>query len=128
MDVPIGKALVGGFIAVVGSELIDGFLKDQSVMVTGVAKLVGAGVAVKWGSRWLGKSGAAAVAILLAYDGLRDILPIDQYANRLATGITGVVTRRGLGGNTESAVDAGGNGHRAPAGDYYAEAMGGRSR
>ncbi len=129
-DIPVGKALIGGFIAVVGSELVDGFLAKQSVTVRGVAKLVGAGAAIKWGSRLLGKHGAAAVAILLAYDGLRDILPIDQYAHRLASGVSGVVTTRGLGGNTESAVNVPdrGNGHRPPAPtDYYAEAFGGRS-
>ncbi len=128
-DIPVGKALIGGFIAVVGSELVDGFLAKQSITVRGVAKLVGAGVAIKWGGRMLGKHGAAAVAILLAYDGLRDILPIDQYAHRLASGVSGVVTQRGLGGNTESAVDVPdkGNGHRESApGDYYAEAFGGR--
>ena len=126
-DVPVGKALVGGFIAVVGSELIDGFLANRGVTVTGVAKLVGAGVAVKWGRRFLGKPGAAAVAILLAYDGLRDLVPIDQWGHRLASGVSGVVTTRGLGGNTVSAAGGANDGAgRVRGGIGYYDALKGR--
>jgi len=120
-DIPIGKAIIGGFVAVVGSELIDGFLAGRGEMVLGITKLVAAGAVVKWGSGLLSKNGATAVALLLAYDGIRHVLPIDQYAHRLASGVSGVVTTRGLGGNKGSDT---GNGKAAP--DYYEALKGGR--
>lgn len=115
-DIPAGQALVGGFTAVFASELIDGFLIKQSDMIKGVVKLVGAGAAVKWGGRVLGSTGSKALAILLAYDGLRSIIPIDTWARRGATMVTSRVPKGGLGGfkpNVELQVR--GNGH----GDYY---------
>lgn len=124
-DVPVGKALFGGFVAVVGSELVDGFLANQGDMVIGLVKLAGAGAIVKWGSRLLGKGVATAVALLLAYDGIRHILPIDQYAHQLASKVSGVVTTRGLGGNKGSALGDAGNG-KGKTKDYYAGLMGGR--
>jgi len=103
-DVPVGQAAVGGFVAVVGSELIDGFLVKQSSMVKGVVKLLAAGASVKWGNKLLTSTGSKAVALLLAYDGIRMILPIDEYANKLAGTFTkltgqGLGGRAGMGGN-----------------------------
>ncbi len=79
-DIPVGQALVGGFTAVFASELIDGFLVKQGDMIKGVVKLVGAGAAVKWGPRLLGSTGSKALALLLAYDGVRSLIPIDTWA------------------------------------------------
>lgn len=125
-DIPIGKALIGGFVAVVGSELIDGFLKDQGNMVLGGVKLAAAGAVIRWGKGLLGKGGATAVALLLAYDGIRHIIPIDQYAHRLASGVSGVVTTRGLGGNQDSVIDAGnGDSGGRGIGGYYDALKGG---
>jgi len=103
-DIPIGQAAVGGFGAVVGSELIDGFMANQSSMVKGMVKLLVAGASVKWGSKLLGSTGSKAVALLLSYDGIRMILPIDEYANKLAGMFTkltgaGLGGRAGMGGN-----------------------------
>lgn len=122
-DIPVGQALIGGFIAVFSSELIDGFLSAQSGMIRGVVKLVGAGVAARWGSGLLGSTGSKAVALLLAYDGIRSFIPIDEWASRLAGGIK-PLTGAGLGGRAgmeRAAVNPGGNGH---AEDYYAKALG----
>jgi len=104
MAAPIGQAIVGGFSSVFVSELVDGFLVSQGVMVTGLVKIGAAVATLRWGKRILGKTGAMAAALLLTYDGARDILPIDQWATRGADAITGVVTTRGLGGNTMSAI------------------------
>lgn len=93
-DIPIGQALVGGFVAIVATELVDGFLANQSNQVRGLVKLVGAGVAVKWGKRFLGSTGSKAVALLLAYDGIRSLIPLDEWAGRLSGAI---VTRTGGG-------------------------------
>lgn len=125
-DIPVGQAVVGGFVSVLVSELIDGFLAKQGDMVIGIVKLAAAGAAIRWGKPLLGSAGSKAVGILLAYDGIRHILPIDQWAHRLATGVSGVVTTRGLGGNKDSVIDATeqapGNGHQP---DYYEALKGG---
>ena len=122
-DIPVGQALIGGFIAVFSSELIDGFLSAQSGMIRGVVKLVGAGVAAKWGSGLLGSTGSKAVALLLAYDGIRSLIPIDEWASRLAGGIK-PLAGAGLGGKAgmDRGGGGGGNGHKA---NYYEALKGG---
>ncbi len=122
-DIPVGQALIGGFIAVFSSELIDGFLAAQSGMVRGLVKLVGAGVAVKWGSRVLGSTGAKAVALLLAYDGVRSFIPIDEWASRFAGGIR-PLSGGGLGGKAGMDRNPRGDGHKDRSADYYAGAFG----
>lgn len=120
-DIPVGKALVGGFSAVVVSELVDGFLAAQSNTIRGVVKLVAAGAAVKWGGRLLGKTGAGALAILLAYDGIRQLLPIDEWAGRVSGA---VVTRTGGGLAGKAGItNVGGNGRKEA--DYYEALKGG---
>lgn len=125
-DIPVGQALVGGFTAVFASELIDGFLVKQGDWAKGVVKLVGAGVAVKWGPRLLGSTGSKALAILLAYDGVRSLIPIDTWAKRGATTVTGMIPGGGLGGFRENVggEKLGGNGKK-PVADYYEAMKGG---
>lgn len=120
-DIPVGQALVGGFTAVFASELIDGFLVKQGDWMKGIAKLVGAGVAVKWGPRLFGSAGSKALAILLAYDGIRSLIPIDTWAKRGATTVTGMIPAGGLGGFTPN-VEKGGNGKKP---SYYEALKGG---
>lgn len=121
-DIPLGQALVGGFTAVFASELIDGFLIKQGDMLKGVVKLAGAGAAVKWGGRVLGSTGSKALAILLAYDGIRSIIPIDTWARKGATTVTSRMPAGGLGGFTSNIENRGGNGHQA---GYYEALKGG---
>jgi len=102
-DIPVGEALVGGFSAVFASELIDGVLVKQNDMIKGVIKLAGAGAAVKWGPRLLGSTGSKALAILLAYDGVRSLIPIDAWARRGASAVSGVLPAGGLGGFRKNA-------------------------
>ncbi len=124
-DIPLGQALVGGFVAVFASELVDGFLASQGGTTKAIVKLVGAGVAVKWGSRFLGSTGAKAVAILLAYDGLRMLLPIDEWANRAATGVSGIMPGAGLAGKAGQERTAITNPTNSGVSqDYYAAAFG----
>jgi len=121
-DIPVGQALVGGFTAVFASELIDGLLVKQSDWVKGLVKLAGAGAAVKWGGRILGSTGSKALAILLTYDGIRSLIPIDAWAKKVADMITGIIPGGGLGGfkgNVHKEVP--GNGHKV---DYYDKAFG----
>lgn len=126
-DIPVGQALVGGFVAVFASELIDGFLVKQGDWAKGIVKLIGAGVAVRWGGRFLGSTGSKAVALLLAYDGIRSLIPIDTWAKRGSTAVTGMIPAGGLGGfkpNTggESVVDQASK----VAEDYYTRTLRGR--
>ena len=120
MDVPIGQAAVGGFVAVFASEVIDGFLAAQGSMVKGLVKLAGAGVALKWGKGLLGSTGSKAVGLLLAYDGIRMLLPIDTWATRAAGGLSGIIPGGGLGG-AKSIVEEASNVARNYAGgrDFY---------
>ena len=97
-DIPVGQAIVGGFVAVFASELIDGFLIKQGDNAKGLVKLVGAGVAAKWGKGILGNVGSKAVALLLAYDGVRSLLPIDEWASKGSSALTGMLPGGGLGG------------------------------
>jgi len=125
-DIPLGQALVGGFTSVVVSELVDGFLATQSNTIKGVVKLVAAGVAIKWGGRLLGKTGAGALAILLAYDGIRQLLPIDEWAGRVSGA---VVSRTGGGlagkaGMTNIRSNGGGALEAQRVADYYGKALG----
>ncbi len=124
-DIPLGQALVGGFTAVFASELIDGFLIKQGDLLKGAVKLAGAGVAIKWGGRLLGSTGSKALGLLLAYDGIRSIIPIDTWARRGATTVTGMIPGGGLGGFKEDVggTPAPGNGKKSA--DYYAKAFGG---
>lgn len=101
-DVPVGQALIGGFSAVFVSELVDGFFASQQPMTLGVIKLAAAGVLVKWGGRLLGSTGSKAAALILAYDGIRQILPLDEWAGRLSGGIAartggGLAGKAGMG-------------------------------
>lgn len=115
-DIPVGQAVVGGFGAVFASELVDGFMAAQGDMVRGVVKLIGAGVAVKWGGRVLGSTGSKAMALLLAYDGVRSLIPLDRFARQGATAVTGIVTTKGLGGfKSQRRVNPGNGGGL----DYY---------
>lgn len=116
-DIPVGEALVGGFVAVFASELIDGFLLKQGDWMKGLIKLAGAGAAIKWGQRFLGSTGSKAVAILLAYDGVRSLIPIDSWARRGASAVTGMLPAGGLGGFTSN---AGGRSASLQAGYYEA--------
>lgn len=97
--IPVGQAAVGGFAAIVVSELIDGFASDMKEWQRGLIKLGVAAVAAKWGGRILGSTGSKAVALLLAFDAIRDLSPIDSWADTIAEKITGKATTAGLAGN-----------------------------
>jgi hypothetical protein len=123
-DIPVGQALLGGFVAVFASELIDGFLIKQGDWAKGLIKLAGAGAAVKWGGRFLGSTGSKAVALLLAYDGIRSLLPIDGWAKKGADTITSKVPAGGLGGFKKNAGEMN-HGNNGRSEDYYADLKGG---
>ena len=124
-NVPVGQAVVGGFVAVFVTELIDSFMQKQSSVVTGLVKLVIAGVGAKWGKRLLGDTGAKAVTLLIAYDAIRDLIPFDDWAKTASSGITGAVSDRGLAqGRRRNPYNEGMRQFDKAANDYYALAEG----
>lgn len=104
--IPVGKAALGGFGAIFASELIDGFMTEQSKNVRGIVKLVVAGASAQWGKRWLG-AGAGVLALLLTFDAIRDLTPLDEWANKLANKVSGVIPKGGLGAQTGGGTPAG---------------------
>jgi hypothetical protein len=120
-DIPIGQVVVGGFVAVFATELVDGFMANQKPMVTGLVKLALAGASIKWGKRVLGKDGALAVAILVGFDGVRDIIPLDTWAKTFASKLSGMMPKGGLAQNPNRTVEQA----RIVATNYYSR-LGGR--
>lgn len=94
--IPVGQAAAGGFIAVLATELVDGFMSTKSVQMRGAVKLIAAGAIVKFGGKYIGSTAGKAVALLMAFDALRDLTPIDSWASSLATKVTKVNTTAGL--------------------------------
>lgn len=125
--VPVGQAAVGGFVAIFASELIDGFMANQQPWQRGLVKLGAAGIAGMWGKRLLGSTGSKAVALLLAFDALRDLSPIDSWADQLAEGISGRETTAGLAGPQTGGRAVNVNTGARPSGgqSFYSQAMGG---
>lgn len=103
-EIPVGEAALGGFVAIFASELVDGFLKNQSVQVKGLVKLGAAGASVAFGKRILGSTGSKVVALLLTFDAIRDLTPLDKWAYDLASKITGMLPSAGLAGNVAQAA------------------------
>lgn len=93
---PIGQAAVGGFVAVMATELIDGFLAKQNNLLRAGAKGLVALGAMRYGTRVLGSVGAKAVALFVLYDALRDVVPFDTLAKNLTARVSGVLPTRGL--------------------------------
>lgn len=96
MGVPVGQAVVGGFGAVFATEVIDGVLVTQTVQVKGVVKLVAAGATAMWAKPLFGSTGSKVIALLITFDALRDLSPIDMWAKQLAAMISGILPKAGL--------------------------------
>lgn len=100
--IPVGTALVGGFGAVFVTELVDGFMATQSATTRGMVKLGSAVVIGKYGKKFLGDGVSKAIGLLITFDALRDIVPLDTYAQQLASKISGLTTTAGLAGNNKT--------------------------
>jgi hypothetical protein len=123
-DIPIGKAVAGGAIAILASELVDGFMAKYSKTIKGVSKLVLAGVTIKWLSKPLSKEMAGVVALLLTFDAIRDLTPIDEWMSKAANKVSGIIPTGGLGDQRggNKVIDQA----KRVAADYYARAEGRR--
>lgn len=121
---PVGQAVVGGFVAVFATELVDGLMSKQQAYVRGAVKLGAAWAINKWGKKipFMGEGGVKAVALLLTFDAIRDFIPLDTYAQSLAAKISGKVANAGLAGpKTFNTISA----STPAAKSYYARAFGG---
>jgi len=98
--IQVGRAAVGGFAAIFTSELIDGFATAQSANTRGFIKLGVGWAMVAFASKWLGKSFTGATALLLTFDAIRDLTPLNEWAANLADKITGTSVPAGLRGDT----------------------------
>ena len=125
--IPLGQAAVGGFVAIFASELVDGFMANMQDWQRGLVKLAVAAAVGMWGKRLLGKTGSMAVALLLTFDALRDLSPIDVWADQLASGITGRVTEGGLAGKNQNFKGDQPPKQTKQPESYYAMALGGGS-
>jgi len=123
--VKIVPLAVGAFGAIFASELIDGFMSQQSKMIKALVKGVGAFAVMKWGKKipLVGAEGAKIIALLLAFDAIRDITPIDAWASAAANKVSGMIPIGGLGDQTGRAKRALGD-VRSINRDYYAHAFG----
>jgi hypothetical protein len=119
MGVPVGAIAGGTFFAVFATELLDGFMKSSSVQTRGIAKVAIAIGTAGYGKKLIGADMANIVAILLTFDALRDLTPIDSWAASAASKISGFLPNAGLADRAA---------RRAPQtiGDYYAQAEGRR--
>jgi hypothetical protein len=127
--IPIGEAAVGGFVAILASELVDGFAATWEPWQRGLLKFGVAGASAMWGKKILGSTGSKAVALLLAFDALRDMTPIDSWADQIAEKISGTVTDAGLAGPMRSGKMIDLNNKKVPEqksnSSFYTQAFGG---
>lgn len=99
--------LVGGaFVSIFASELIDGFMASKGTTVKAVVKGVGAFAAYKWGKKLplIGAEGGKVIALLLAFDAIRDLTPINSWASAAANKVSGMIPIGGLGDQTGRAI------------------------
>ncbi len=90
---------IGGFAAIVVSEVIDGVLIKQKPMVRGLTKFAGAAAVYAWGKKipFMGETGKNIFAGLLLFDALRDVTPISSWASQVANKVSGAIPVGGLG-------------------------------
>ena len=82
-DIPVGAAIVGGGLAAIVNELIDGLITPRIKVAPIVLKGLGAFALVKWGDKLVGKEAAKLGAMFFAYDAVRTIIPFDQWLKGL---------------------------------------------
>lgn len=98
--VPVVAVVGGGLVAIVTSEIIDGFipLKDgNSVMIRGGVKIAASVGNAMFLHKFEGKTGTLIISGLLLFDALRDLTPISDWGKSIASKITGQLPAAGLG-------------------------------
>ena len=82
-NIPVGAAIVGGGLAAIVNELIDGLITPRIKVAPVVLKGLGAFALVKWGDKLVGKEAAKLGAMFFAYDAIRTIIPFDVWLKGL---------------------------------------------
>jgi len=117
MGMPLGKACVGGGVALRGSELGDGLvaprIEDMLGKTWGPAVLKGgtAWAVKQWGPGLVGKEAADIATLFLVWEAVRSLIPIDEWIKKLfAKKEESTSTSSQTSGAT-----SGGNGHASDA-------------
>ena len=92
LGIPLGDAVVGGGLALILSDLVTAVLNPTSLGVpAGATQLVLAWLVANYGKKWLGQSTANLSAAFLAFEGIRDIIPIDTWLTKALSRIKGFI-------------------------------------
>jgi hypothetical protein len=82
-NIPVGDALIGGTAASLVSELTDAFTPKDNTIVSALIKIVGGNLLAGAFSGILGNNATSAARLLVTYDGLRDIIPLDGWIREI---------------------------------------------
>ena len=125
MGMPLGKAFVGGGVALLVSELVDGLvaprIEDMLGKTWGPALLKGgtAWAVKQWGPGLVGREAANIATLFLIWEAVRSIIPIDEWMKKLfrkeETASSSSLSPSSSGHSSESS--SGGNGHHTDAMD-----------
>lgn len=103
MDIPWGSALLGGFLGVTATEIIDGFsppaAQGSPINFTNLALKIG----VAWGAaeflpQYTGRNAALISSALVVFSAVRDVTPLNDWIARVVAWFRGL----GNGGGTQS--------------------------
>ena len=119
--IPVGQALIGGSVALLVSELVDGIIggaiKDKLGVTWGPAIIKGgsAWAAKRWLPGVIGAKAADTAALFLAWEAIRSLIPIDTWISGLFKKKEEATTSSSASHSSES--PSGGNGHQGDAMD-----------
>ena len=112
LGIPFGDGVVGFGAALVVAERTDGLITPRMPSnVPVVAIKVGEAYAMsRWGHKVIGSGGARVAAIVLGYDALRTVVPIDTWIKEATAKLfnNGVLTTTTAPGGTYTPPAAGG--------------------
>ena len=118
MGMPLGKAFIGGGIALFVSELIDGMVVPRFEEMIGktwapaLIKGFGAFAVKQWGAGLIGKEAADIACIFLTWEAVRSIIPIDEWLKKLFAPKEGASSESSSSSSHSSESSSGGNGHQ----------------
>jgi len=115
LGIPFGEAVVGFGSALVVSELTDGLITPKlPTNVPAVAIKVGEAYAMsRWGHKIIGNGGARMATVVLGYDALRTVIPLDDWIRNAIAKITGMLPLTSTAPNyqtTTAPASSGGSG------------------
>ncbi|MBA7559165.1 hypothetical protein ES708_00779 [subsurface metagenome] len=121
MGIPLGQALIGGGVALIVSELVDGIIggavKERMGVEWAEALIKGGSAwAVKaWGPGILGAKAADTAALFLAWEAIRSIIPIDNWIKGFFKKEEEKEEESSSSSSHSSESSSGGNGHQPDA-------------